>query len=590
MPIWKRRAAHALDGEVAVELLQQMAVPAFVLLTDGKVSIWNRGLEALTGLAASSVVGTKNHWRAFYTAERPCLADVVLDVSKRAEATYAKAQLEPANGTAAAEAWCDLANGQRRYLSIEVAPVRDRKGRIVAVIETLRDMTDEIAAREAKRQADAEREKAALEERLVVERVAKGLEALAARRLDNDLVEAFPPRHEILRADFNRALRVLSDALAQIRDAGQNVAAQADVIASGSAHLSGRVERQAATLEETAAAHSEVTANVQKTLEASRDTAGLVAQTTTSARQSREIVTQAVDAIRAIEQSAGQISKATSVIDEIAFQTNLLALNAGVEAARAGEAGRGFAVVASEVRALAQRSAAAAKEIKGLIDSSTRAVAKGVGLVTLTGENLHAIVDQVAVVAERVHDIAATAERQAVSLQEVNVAIGELDTVTQQNAAAADQNAQSCSELTAIAIKLMSLVDRFAFKRDASERAFDIEKAAAAHVAWRSKFLSAIETNGSFDVRTVSADNCCELGKWLHGGAKLRYRNSPALEDLIGAHAQFHCEAGKIAEVINRGDMERAQSMLAGGTPYAKASRVVGVALQKLKGAIARAA
>ena len=161
---------------------------------------------------------------------------------------------------------------------------------------------------------------------------------------------------------------------------------------------------------------------------------------TTTPRRAPQVVREAVDAMDAIAKSSQQISQIIGVIDEIAFQTNLLALNAGVEAARAGEAGRGFAVVASEVRALAQRSAEAAKEIKGLISASATQVDHGVKLVAETGKSLEHIAAQVAAINDVVAEIAAGSREQATGLEQIRVAINQMDHVTQQNAAMVEQS------------------------------------------------------------------------------------------------------------------------------------------------------
>jgi methyl-accepting chemotaxis protein len=169
-----------------------------------------------------------------------------------------------------------------------------------------------------------------------------------------------------------------------------------------------------------------------------------------------------------IETSARQISQIIGVIDEIAFQTNLLALNAGVEAARAGEAGRGFAVVASEVRALAQRSADAAREIKSLISTSSEEVETGVRLVGETGDSLSGIVTKVLEISELVTEIAASAHEQAGALAQVNAAVNQMDTVTQQNAAMVEQSTAASRALAGETTELARLLAQFNIGQAAS--------------------------------------------------------------------------------------------------------------------------
>jgi methyl-accepting chemotaxis protein len=170
---------------------------------------------------------------------------------------------------------------------------------------------------------------------------------------------------------------------------------------------------------------------------------------------------EAVSAMGEIEQSSKQITQIIGVIDEIAFQTNLLALNAGVEAARAGDAGRGFAVVAQEVRALAQRSAEAAKEIKALIANSSSQVERGVRLVGATGEVLSDIAAKVAQIDALISEIAQSSQEQSTGLNQVNVAVNQMDQVTQQNAAMVEQATAAAAGLRNEAGQLTGLVARF---------------------------------------------------------------------------------------------------------------------------------
>jgi methyl-accepting chemotaxis protein len=317
---------------------------------------------------------------------------------------------------------------------------------------------------------DAERERLEIEHRDAEARQSEAMAALGraidrlsqgdlASRMDEQLSAEFAK----LKTDFNQAIGVLQETLGAVSQSTGAIRSSADEIAHASDDLARRTERQAAGLEETAAALEQLTASVKQAAEGARQAAGVVAGAKDEAQRSGAVVQQTVDAMGEIEKSSGQIGQIIGVIDEIAFQTNLLALNAGVEAARAGEAGKGFAVVASEVRALAQRSADAAKEIKGLIDASSTHVASGVNLVGETGQALQRISERVMEIDVLVANIASSSEEQARGLVEVNHAVGEMDQVTQQNAAMVEQSTAASHALMQEMERLIELMGRFRF-------------------------------------------------------------------------------------------------------------------------------
>jgi methyl-accepting chemotaxis protein len=349
----------------------------------------------------------------------------------------------------------------------------DEIGRMSKAIVTLRDGAMEKARLEGEAEKtralaaaehaarEAEKAQQARRTEVTIKALADGLDRVARGDLLCRIETPFAAHAEKLRADFNTAVEKLQRAMLTVVARTSSIHSGTQEMAAASSDLSRRTEQQASSLEETAAALEEITATVNKAAEGARHAHSVVAGTKEDAERSGEVVRKAVEAMGGIEKSSQQISQIIGVIDEIAFQTNLLALNAGVEAARAGDAGRGFAVVASEVRALAQRSADAAKEIKSLISASTAQVSQGVQLVAQTGKSLERIVVKVAEINTVVADIAAGAQEQATGLQQVNSAINEMDKVTQQNAAMAEQATAAGRSLAQESDQLTSLIGQF---------------------------------------------------------------------------------------------------------------------------------
>ena len=204
-----------------------------------------------------------------------------------------------------------------------------------------------------------------------------------------------------------------------------------------------------------------MTVNVNSAAANTREAEAVVLRPRNNAEESGRVVQGAVAVMTEIDASSNQISQIIGLIDDIAFQTNLLALNAGVEAARAGDAGRGFTVVASEVRAQAQRSSAAAKEIKTLIIDSSRHVGRGVEQVGRAGEALASIVDKVAHISTLMSDMAEGAGQQSIGLGEITIGVTQLDQVTQQNAAMAEESSAASHSLHQEATALAALVGHF---------------------------------------------------------------------------------------------------------------------------------
>ncbi|MFL9923426.1 methyl-accepting chemotaxis protein [Herbaspirillum lusitanum] len=283
-----------------------------------------------------------------------------------------------------------------------------------------------------------------------------------------DLTAVIKPVGKDETGQLMRALQAMNENLARIvrevRRGTDTVATASSQIATGNLELSSRTEEQASSLEETASAMEQLTSTVSQNADHSREASEMAILASDVAVRGGSVVAEVVATMDGINESSRKIVDIISVIDGIAFQTNILALNAAVEAARAGEQGRGFAVVASEVRNLAQRSSAAAKEIKLLIDDSVTRVAGGSNLVAQAGITMEEVVTSVRRVSDIITEISAASREQNDGIGQINIAMTQMDQVTQQNAALVEEAAAAAGSLEDQAAKLLQVVSIFKLK------------------------------------------------------------------------------------------------------------------------------
>jgi methyl-accepting chemotaxis protein len=301
------------------------------------------------------------------------------------------------------------------------------------------------------------------------------LNALSRGDLTEKIVNHYSGTFGKLKEDANTTVEELKGVIGQIKKVAESIHIAAGDIAHGNMSLSHRTEVQAASLDQTTTSMQKLTMTVHQNSDNAKHASDLAVSASNTAAKGVVVIGQVVKMMEAINESSRKVVEIISVIDGIAFQTNILALNAAVEAARAGEQGRGFAVVAGEVRSLSQRAAAAAGEIKNLIGDSVEKVDDGCKLVTQAGKTMEDIVNSIHGVSSIMTQISAASMEQTAGIEQVNLAICQMDDVTQQNAALVEQASAAAESLEKQTQDLTVTVAHFKIDNDDADDLFVAE-------------------------------------------------------------------------------------------------------------------
>ncbi|AEG00559.1 methyl-accepting chemotaxis protein [Methylomonas methanica] len=337
--------------------------------------------------------------------------------------------------------------GKEVWLQASYNPIMDLNGKPFKVVKYAADITEQTLTKQTLAQVFTE--------------VGDVMNYVSEGDLNHKIVGDYEGVYLECKNAINNTIDKLDEIFRQVNESAIFINNSSQEIASGNNNLSQRAEQQAANLEQTAASMEELTSTV-KTNADNAQQANLVASNARElAEKGGSVVTAAIAAMQEINDSSNKIADIIGVIDEIAFQTNLLALNASVEAARAGEQGRGFSVVATEVRNLAQRSATAAKESKELIQSSVQKVRAGSEFVNQTGTALTEIVSGVKKVGNIVAAIADASVEQSAGIAQVNQAVAQMDEITQQNAALAEEASAASVSMSDLSTNMVELLSFF---------------------------------------------------------------------------------------------------------------------------------
>jgi len=296
---------------------------------------------------------------------------------------------------------------------------------------------------------------------LIVNDGGKVLNAAAAKDMTKRLTGDYNGAYGLMKNNINTVVQNLDTALGQVTEAVSQVTSASGEISTGAQNLAEGANEQASSLEEVSSSLEEMSSMTKQNADNSNQAKILATEARSAANSGDSSMKKMAEAIKEIKQSSDNTAKIIKSIDDIAFQTNLLALNAAVEAARAGEAGKGFAVVAEEVRNLAMRSAEAAKNTANMIEESVKNADGGVKIAEEVASALSKIVDRAQKVGDLIAEIAAASNEQALGIEQVNIAVAQMNQVTQSNAANSEESASASEELSGQAGELAKMVGEF---------------------------------------------------------------------------------------------------------------------------------
>ena len=388
--------------------------------------------------------------------------------------------------------------------------------------------------------------------------------------------------------------------VAQVRHESDTIVHASREITADTLDLASRTEQTIGNLHDATRTMQQIDTSVKETTALTARAASLATENAELAATGGRVIAEVETTMRNIDEASRKISAIIGVIDGIAFQTNILALNAAVEAARAGEQGRGFAVVASEVRALAQRSAGAAREIKDLINVNVEQVASGTRTVHHAGEAISALVGKAATINDIMSDVARAAGTQSQDISHASQAVADLDHLTHLNTAVVSASTTAAESLKQAAFALADKVVSFKLPKQAHTAAqaavvappepavedFDFDAAIEAHQAWKMKLRRAISSQEKLDIDTISRDDCCALGKWIHGPGGHHHGQALRFGELKDKHREFHRSVGMIARKITQGRSEDAERLLGTGSAFTALSTDIVSMLNRFKGEV----